>query len=370
VRQIDHKTISLPRDVIIDGHEDISMNVLPEGRDYLTSARAVRNAEAEAGFENPNGICMLGLEDWLSARVAVIVTTIQTVPRSEANPGELSYPTIEGAHQQALAHLDLYRRWEAICPHIVIVRSTEQFDSVIDSWSVDDDAPRSSRKIGLVLLMENADPIRDPGDVEFWAEQGVCMIGPAWHANRFSGDTQSGEPLTEMGRELLREMGRLNLTLDLTHMSEHACLEALVTYDGFVMASHSHSRRIVDRSRLLSDDVIRGIVERDGMIGVLPLNWALDPNWKRGGNKNTVTLDAVVEAIDAVCQIAGDARHVGIGSDFDGGQGAESVPAELDTVGDLPNLASSLRNRGYTQQEIAGIMAGNWARFIWRSTAR
>src|ERR671925_684080 len=92
--------------LIVDGHEDLSMNALADGRDYLTSARAIRSVEAEAGYENPNGICMLGLAEWLSARVAVIFATVQTIPRAEANPGELSYPTLEAAHQQALAHLD------------------------------------------------------------------------------------------------------------------------------------------------------------------------------------------------------------------------------------------------------------------------
>ncbi len=349
--------------LIIDGHEDISMNALPEGRDYLTSARAIRETERLAGFENPNGVCMLGLEDWLKGQLGIVVTTIATIPRSHANPGELSYPTVDGARQQALAHLDVYQRWEATHPQIEIVRERMTLDAIAAEW-LDDVLPLSERRVGFVLLMENADPIRDPGELEFWFERGVRMIGPAWHSNRFTGDTKSGDPLTRLGRDLLKEMGKLGFTLDLTHMSEAACHEALTTYDGTVVASHAHARRTVDYARLLSDDVIRGVVDHDGIVGVLPLNWALVPNWGRGSDKSCVTLDAVVDAIDIVCDIVGDSEHVGIGSDFDGGQGAEGVPSELDTVADLYLLADALSHQGYNHDDVERIMYGNWLRLL------
>ncbi len=186
------------------------MGALADGRDYLSSARAIRAAQAEAGFENPNGRWMLGLPDWLAARVAVIVATVQTIPRPLANPGELSYATIEGAHQQALAHLDVYRRWAAVSPYVELLTERPHLDAVLESWA---DGESPGNRVGLVLLMENADPIREPGEVAFWAEQGSRLIGPAWHANRYSGDTREGGPLTSLGRQLLKEMSRLGLTL-------------------------------------------------------------------------------------------------------------------------------------------------------------
>jgi len=350
--------------LIVDGHEDLSMGVLADGRDYLSSAHAIRAAEAAAGFENPNGVCMLGLADWLAARVAVIVATVQTIPRALANPGELSYTTIEGAHQQALAHVDLYRRWAAGSPWIELITERRQLDAVLESWA--GDAPDSARRIGLVLLMENAEPIRTPAETAFWAEQGIRLIGPAWHANRYSGDTKDGGLLTPLGRELLAEMGRAELTLDVTHMSERACLEALEVYEGAVVSSHAHSQRTVAMHRLLSDRVIEGIVARGGVVGVLPLNWALSSSWRASDGKGAVTLAAVADAIDAVCQIAGDALHVGLGTDFDGGQGAEAAPAELDTIADMPKLASALEARGFADPDIAAVMGGNWISFLHR----
>lgn len=350
--------------LIIDAHEDLSMNALADGRDYLTSASAIRAIEAEAGYANPNGICMLGLAEWLAARVAVIFATVQTIPRSEANPGELSYATIEAAHQQALAHLDLYRRWAATCPQLKLVTMRDELEEVVESWT-DPYAPDSERRIGIVLSMENADPIRSPAEVPFWNQQGIRLIGPAWHANRYSGSTQDGGPLSDLGRELLREMGPGGLALDLTHMSEQACLEALASYDGAIVATHAHSRRTKDIPRLLSDAVIDGIVDRDGIVGVMPLDWALAAGQAADG-KQAVELGAVVDAIEAVCQIAGDAEHVGIGSDFDGGQGAEAAPAEIDTIADLPKLATALAARGFADGEIAAVMGGNWLRFLRR----
>lgn len=348
--------------VIVDGHEDLALNALSDRRNYLTSAYAIRAAEAGSGIEDVIGRSMLGLAEWLEARVGVIVATLNVIPRSFAHPGELSYVTVEDAHQQALAQLDLYRRWAQTCSQIVIVETREQLEGVLSTWG--HDVATEDRRIGLILLMENADPIRDVDEVAFWAEQGLRLIGPAWHANRYSGDTRADGPLTPPGRQLLREMGRRALVLDLTHMSEEACLEALDTYEGAVVATHAHSQRTVPRDRLLSDRVIEGIVERDGIVGVLPINWALEPDWQRADGKDAVSLEAVVDAIDAVCEIAGDAVHVGIGTDFDGGQGAESAPAELDTVADLPKLAAALARRGYAETDVAGIMGGNWLRFL------
>lgn len=301
---------------------------------------------------------MLGLADWLQARVALIVATVQTIPRAHANPGEMSYTTADAARQQALAHIDVYRRWARTHPNIALVASGRDLEDVLARWATN--APR----IGFVLLMENAEPVREPGELEFWVEHGIRLVGPIWHANRYGGNTEDGGPLTDLGRQLLRAMSRLDVALDLTHMSEEACLEALDSYEGRIIASHAHARRTVDKPRLLSDRVVEGIVSRDGIVGVLPLNWAVDASWRRGDSKDSVTIDAVVNAIDGVCEIAGDAAHVAIGSDFDGGQGAESAPAELDTVADLPKLASALARRGFSDEDVAAVMGGNWLRFF------
>jgi membrane dipeptidase len=340
--------------ILVDGHEDLAFNALAHGRDYLSSAHAIRAAEEGTPVVELNGLCMLGLREWIEARVAVILATVLTIPRSHAEPGELSYVNAEGAYRQGVAQLDLYRHWEEECEQVAVVRDPSQL-GVVDG------------AVRLVLLMENADPIRAPDELGFWVEQGVRVIGPAWHSNRYTGDTRAGGGLTDLGRALLREMDALGAVLDLTHMSDEASFEALERFDGPVVATHANSRRTVDRPRLLSDRAVESIAERDGVVGVLPANWALVPEWKRGDPKDAVTLSALVDAIETVCEIAGDVRHVGIGTDFDGGQGAESAPAELDTIADLPKLADTLAARGYSDEDVAGIMGGNWLRVLRRA---
>jgi membrane dipeptidase len=148
-------------------------------------------------------------------------------------------------------------------------------------------------------------------------------------------------------------------------MADEACEEALASYPGTIVATHANPRRLVPRHRLIPDQTIKGIVARDGVVGIMPANWALDPDaWAGGKLKADVHLDAVVDAIDTVCQLAGDARHVGIGTDFDGGFGAEAVPAEIDTVADLPRLAEALSARGYDGASIDAVMHANWLRVV------
>src|SRR5207248_10476397 len=131
--------------------------------------------------------------------------------------------------------------------------------------------------------------------------------------------------LTPLGRELLGEMARLGMAVDVTHMSDAAGLETLASYDGCVVATHATARRTVDGPRLLADEVVRGIAEHDGVIGVLPVNWALVPGWSVADGKAGVSVERVVDAIEVLCELTGSARHVGIGSDFDGGLGAEQA---------------------------------------------
>ncbi len=343
--------------MIVDGHEDLALNVLADGRDYLTSARRIREVEAAAGLENANGLCMLGYEDWRAADVRVIVATIQAIPREHAQLGEPSYVTTEAAYRQARAQLEIYRDWEARDSRIRIVEKRKDLDEVLAA---------SSGPIGLVLLMENADSIRDVDELSWWWEQGLRFIGPAWHSNRYSGSAMSGGGLTDAGRRLLAEMGRIGFVLDITHMSDESAREALDRYEGVVVATHANARRTVELDRLLPDDVVRAIAERDGVIGVLPLAWALDADWKEKG-KDGVGLDALAGAIDDLRTLTGGTRHIAIGTDFDGGQGAETAPAEIDTIADLPKLAHVLERRGHPREDIDGIMSGNWLRLLERA---
>jgi len=162
-------------------------------------------------------------------------------------------------------------------------------------------------------------------------------------------------------------MGDLGMILDLTHMSEVATFQALDAYAGPVVATHANARALVPTERQLSDRQIRLIGERDGVIGCVLFNAFLRAGYHKGSGKEQVTLDHVVAHIDHVCQVIGDARHAGIGTDLDGGFGANDIPTPLDSIADLPLIAGALRERGYSEADVAGIMGGNWVELLRRA---
>ena len=163
---------------------------------------------------------------------------------------------------------------------------------------------------------------------------------------------------------MLEAMADLDYILDLSHMAEQAVLEALDRYSGTLIASHSNVRALLTESeqpdRHLSDRVIDRIAERQGVIGIVPYNKFLLGSWRPGDPREWVTLDHVVAHIDYICQRVGDASHVAIGTDFDGGFGLDKIPAGLDSIADLRLIGDALRHRGYTQDHVEAIMGRNW----------
>jgi len=99
-------------------------------------------------------------------------------------------------------------------------------------------------------------------------------------------------------------------------------------------------------------------------MGIIPYNQFLDTDWKPEDLNHRVSLKKVVEQIDYVCQLAGSARHVAIGTDFDGGFGVSDVPFELDTIADLQKLAPMLHEIGYDDKDVEAIFCENWRRKV------
>jgi membrane dipeptidase len=221
--------------------------------------------------------------------------------------------------------------------------------------------------------MEGAEGVRAPAELDEWWDLGVRLIGPAWAGNRFCGGTREPGPLTKRGFALLEAMvgprdGRA-FGLDLSHMDEAAVRQALDSYPGPVFASHANAYALlkgVASNRFLSDAVIRDLTAREGVIGIVPYAGFLVPGWQRGDRRELITLAQMVAQIDHICQLAGDAAHVGLGSDFDGGLGWEQVPHELDTIADLQLLAPLLSERGYQPADVAAILGENWLRLLRR----
>jgi membrane dipeptidase len=220
--------------------------------------------------------------------------------------------------------------------------------------------------------MEGADGIRSPKELSEWYDMGLRLIGLAWAGTRYCGGTSEPGPLTPEGRELIAAMADFNFILDLSHMDQAAALESLDRYEGPVMATHSNCAALMkgaDTNRHLPDQVIEGLIERDGVIGLIPLNSFLKVGWlrKNGSRREEVPLDTLIAHIDHICQIAGDSLHAGIGSDFDGGFGLQSIPPELDSIADLQKISAELQRRGYNETDVENVLGGNWLKFLRRN---
>jgi len=215
--------------------------------------------------------------------------------------------------------------------------------------------------------MEGANPILCPKDAKDWFKAGVRIVAPAWHRTRYSGGTGAPGPLTKIGKELMAEMDASGLILDVSHMAEESFFNALDLFRGEVIASHSNSRRYVPTDRQLSDEMIKTLVSRGSVIGTVLFNGFLKPNWKKGKGKNEVDLASVVKHMDNVCKLVGDSLHSGLGSDLDGGFGAESIPKGMETVADLQKIGEALSKEGFSTSDVSNLMGGNWIRLLERA---
>ena len=355
---------------IVDAHQDIAYNTICFGRDYRVSALRKRQLEAETDVPQRTGNATLGLPEAIAGRVALVFATIFVAPDSgnaSAPWAQVMYDTPREAYRLGGQQVDIYRQLTDEDARLRLVRDEADLDAVLATWA--EGVEVSNRVQGLVILMENADPIQEPEQFEEWYERGVRAVGPAWVGTRYSGGTGMPGPLTRQGRELLEVMAGFNALLDLSHMAEESYLEALEHYEGPIIASHSNPRQFCNTDRHLSDDMIRRLAERDGVMGTVLYNYFLDGDWSFADGKRAVPLTRVVDVIDHVCQVTGNAAHVGIGSDFDGGFGTESIPAELDTVADLWSLKEALEARGFSEEDVAAILGGNMTRKLRQSLA-
>lgn len=350
--------------LIVDAHEDIAWNALTFGRDYTQSALAIRACEAGASTPQHNGNTLLGCAEWLLGHVGVIFSTLFVAPeRHRSGPWDTQcYHNARHAYELVNAQLDFYHRLADEHEWVTLISDCATLDEVVASWS--DEKPLTERLVGLVPLMEGADAIFEPSQAEDWYVRGVRIVGLAWEQTYYAGGTHEPGPLTSAGYELLETMTNLRMILDLSHMAEEAYYQALECYEGVVIASHSNPRRFTPTSRGLSDQMIASLAERGGVVGVVPYNLFLKPGWRKGDRKEAVTLYDLAAAIDHVCQVVGNAEHVGIGSDFDGGFGVEHVPVGIDTIADLHKISDILAERGYESAHVANILSGNWLRAL------
>ena len=352
---------------IIDSHLDLAWNALSYNRDLTWPLQELRRHESGMTDHPCRAHATITLPEMRKARIAVCVATIlaRGGPDQKRQSGysrtDLDHATQAIAHAVGHGQLAYYRLLEDE-KRLRQIRTAADLAAHWKAWLADEEGT----PIGYILSMEGADPITTPGQLERWWDVGLRALGLAHYGkSHYAVGTGDSGPLTTLGFEMLREMDRLGMILDLTHCSDPSFFQAIDTFRGRVLASHQNCRALVPGDRQFSDEQIRLVIERDGILGVPYDAWMMYPGWRKGETSpEVVAIEASADHIDHVCQMAGNARHSAIGSDLDGGFGTEQTPRDLDTIADLQNLAGILAGRGYKDADIDLIFHGNWLRFF------
>jgi membrane dipeptidase len=346
--------------LVFDSHLDLSWNALGWNRDLRRSVAEIRAAESgmtERGRQT-NTVCF---PEMRRGEVGICIATLL----ARCNPtgrSMLDYRTQEIAHSVAQGQLSYYRALadDGVCR---LVKDLAGLRSSFAEWQ----SGAADTPFGFIVSMEGADPILSPSQVTRWWDDGLRALGISHYGpSAYGHGTGCSGGLTPNGRDLLKAMDECGMILDLTHSADESFWEALSIFRGPVLASHNNCRALVPGDRQYSDDQVRAIVEREGVIGAVFDAWMLVPDWKIT-TPNTATLESVVNQMDHICQLAGNARHIAIGSDLDGGFGTEQSPTDLDTIADLQKIPAILRSRGYSESDIAGVFHGNWMRLFERA---
>ena len=361
--------------LIVDAHLDLAMNAIEWNRDLSRPIEEIRAREEGLTDKPDRGRGTVSFPEMRRGGVGLCVAT-QIARYVGPDSALTGWHSPEQAWAMTQAQLAWYRAMEET-GELVQIRDRDGLDRHLATWSANSQRAEleagSGPPIGYILSLEGADSILTPAHLERAYAQGLRAVGPAHYGpGRYAYGTNACGDLGTHGRELLREMDRLGVILDVTHLCDESLRDALDHFTGPIWASHSNCRALVPHNRQFSDDQIRELIERGAVIGTAFDAWMLTPGWIRAETTPEgagVTLETVADHIDRICQIAGNARHCGIGSDLDGAFGREQCPADVHTIADLSTLPGVLAERGYEPADTELVAHGNFVRFLrnaWR----
>jgi membrane dipeptidase len=352
---------------IFDSHLDLAWNAVSFNRDLTLSVEEIRAREEGMNDEPGRGRNTLTLVELRKAMVPVCVATLiarsgpQQKRKDISKRSDLDFSAQSIAYAAAHAQLAYYRLLEEQ-GHIKMIRTRGELKSHWAAWLKD---PQKT-PLGYILSMEGADPIVSIEHVKKYWDLGLRAVGLAHYGvGQYAYGTATDGPLSERGLKVLKEMEKVGMICDVTHLSDQSMAMAFDVFGGRMLASHHNCRALVPGDRQLTDEQISKLIKRDAVIGVALDAWMLYPNWIRGQTKpEVVGLEAVADHVDHVCQLAGNCRHSAIGTDLDGGYGTEQTPRDLNRFTDLQKLGPILAKRGYKDVDIDLIFWGNWLRFF------
>lgn len=345
--------------LIIDSHLDIAYNALEWDRDLTQSIHRIR--EAEAGMPGKGrGVNVVSFDELRRGEIGLFFVTMccRLASRGKLFPG---VRTQDIAYARDRGQLAYYRLMETR-GYLRQLRTQGDIEAHLRAWEEDP----THCPLGFVLTMEGCDGIVDDEQVPEWWDEGLRVVSLCHYGvSAYSHGTQAPGGLTPRGGPMLQALERQGIMLDVSHLAEAAFWEALEVFGGQVLATHNCVRALCDHDRQLDDDQLQALVDRGGVIGVAFDDWMLSPLWDHAAQDNTgITLETVVDHMDHINQVAGNAAHAAIGTDLDGGYGKEQSPADMDTIADLQRIPDILAQRGYRDEDVAGMMHGNWLRLL------
>ncbi len=345
-----------------DAHLDLAMNAMEWNRDLRWSISEIRESEKGMTDKPDRGNGTVSFEAMREGNIGICVATLigRYVTRESTIPG---WHSQEQAWAQTQGQLAWYKSME-MAGELKQITSSDQLHNHLKSWNDN----RDKKPIGYILSLEGADSIVSMHHLEIAFANGLRAIGPAHYGpGVYANGTNSTGKLNARGIGLLKEMERLNMILDVSHLNDEAFWDALDRYKGKIWASHNNCRKFVNHNRQFSDEMIKELVVRSAVIGVALDAWMLVPGWEQGRSskeKLKASLEQVVDNIEHICQLAGHSRCVGIGSDLDGAFGTEQSPEEINTIADLQLIPELLQKRGFSEEDINAIMHKNWISFL------
>jgi membrane dipeptidase len=364
------------------------MNAIEWNRDLTRPLEHLRAREAPLRDKPDRGRGTVSLPELRGAGAALVVATQIARVEHDAYSPVAGWASQTQAWAMTQAQLAWYREMER-SGEMTQIRDRSSLERHLASWAgglagsdgvaggggvsggegaAGQGAAQAQLPIGYILSLEGADSLVTLHHLERAFADGLRAVGPAHYGpGVYAQGTNATGGLGTRGRDLLREMDRLGIILDATHLCDDCFWEALDAFHGPVWASHHLCRALTPHNRQLSDEMIRALVERRAVIGMAFDAWMMVPGWVRGETTPAavnLTLSRIVDHVDHVCQVAGSARHVALGTDLDGAFGTEQTPLDLTRYSDLGKLRDRLAERGYSATDVDGIMSSNALRFL------
>lgn len=351
--------------LIFDAHLDLAMNAIEWNRDLTRPLDEIRQREMHMKDKNDRGKGTVCLPELRKGNVGIVVATqlARYTPSGSALPG---WNSPQQAWAMTQAQLAWYREMEAL-GEMVQITDLAGLEAHLNLWNTPlKDGEK--RPIGYILSLEGADSLVNVSYLQRAYDYGLRAVGLShFGPGRYAPGTKMQGPVTPQGFELMREMSRLNMILDTTHLTDEGFDQVMDFYEGPIWSSHHNVRKIVPNQRQLTDDQIKRLIERGAVIGGMLDCWAMDIRfidmvsdpWQLD-----IRLAHLVDHWDHICQIAGNSRHIAIGSDLDGIFGTEQSPWDLNSIADLQKFEGILADRGYKDEDIDNIFSQNWLRFL------